>query len=352
VRKGTHLRLSAGRRACDSPAAREPPQRAFSKPNVMSAQQNRFIEREALKAHSRVSSWRSLLTLAVVWGFVALNAWLASAVFGWWYTPIAVFLIGCMQHYLFMLLHETSHYAIHPNRAVNDVVSEIFLALPIGLRVKYYRHFHLRHHRHTRDEFDPELSLRRSMLCDTLTGAAVQGALGITALRATLWYSAFMYECRRSGVVKGTLVGDLLAFGSVWGPPIALAAMSGWLWGIFLYWLVPLACVYVPVLKMQGYCDHVPAPPAEASEFGRSLTRRFGRLSNFVFNPLHSGEHLAHHMYPSVPWYNLPAFVRQLEGNREYWAESSPWHLDGYFVGESTVFERVVLPDARAARNH
>lgn len=304
----------------------------------------RLIEKDVLKAHTRVCSWRSLTAVGIIYGLIALIAWIATAVLGWWFTPIAIFLIGCLQHYLFVLHHEAAHFALHPNRVVNALIADALLAIPLATRLKYYHALHMHHHRHVRDAEDPEMSLLRAMLCKSMPMGVFQAVTGITALRASLWYFKFIHESQRNGTVKGSPLGDMLAFTAVWLPPIAISYAFGWLWGFGLYWVVPLACVYVPLIKLHSYSDHMLVPDPDVSEYDRSLTRRFGPLSTFIFNPLNAGEHLAHHLFASVPWYHMPSFVKHLEQNEMYREESKKWQSDGYFIGKSTVLERVVIP--------
>lgn len=309
---------------------------------------SRLVDRAVLREHTRISSWRSLSVMAGIYALVALVAWLASSVLGWWFTPIAIFLIGCMQHTLFVLHHEASHLGLHPNRIVNDIIADTLLAIPVGVRLEYYRVLHMQHHRHIRDEEDPELSLLRGLEARSMPMAVIEALTGITAIRGFTWYARYVAQGRRDGTIQGSALGDLLMFAAVWLPPLALAYANGWLWGVVLYWILPLIWVYVPLIKMHSYSDHMLTPqPEGATEYDRTLTRRFGPLSTFIFNPLNAGEHLAHHLYASVPWYHLPSFVRHLERNEEYFERSQEWHSDGFFVGRSTVFGRVVMPYVR-----
>ena len=308
------------------------------------ATSTRLIEKDVLRAHTRVSSWRSPSVMVIVYALIVLTAWLATAVFGWWFTPIAILAIGCLQHYLFVLHHDAAHFGFHPNRTVNWVVADALLGIPLGTRLKYYHALHMDHHRHVRDDKDPEMSLLSAMLCSSLPMAVVEAITGITAFRSSLWYFKYIREAVATGAVKGSPVGDILAFAAVWGPPIAISYYFGWLWGFGLYWVVPLLCVYIPLIKMHSYADHMLVPAADAPEYDRTLTRRFGPLSTFIFNPLNAGEHLAHHLFSSVPWYHLPSFAKHLEQNETYREESKKWYCDGYFVGKSTVLERVVIP--------
>lgn len=301
-----------------------------------------LVSREVLKEHARVSPWISLATTAAVYGAIFGVVWLAATTFGWWFTPIAIVLIGCLQHYLFVLQHDASHQGLHPNRWVNDVLGDLLLAVPIGNRLKYYRALHIRHHKLVRDEGDPELGLVAGLRSGSLPRALLEAVTGITALRGFIAFFRELAVLEKEGVVKVRVLEDLLVFGVVWGGPMALSAYFGWLWAFLLYWLVPMSLVYANIIKLHTWQDHVGRPAPDATPYARSTTRRFGLVSDFVFNPLNAGEHLVHHMFASVPWYNLPSMARELEKNEVYRTGLQELLCDGYFFGRSTIWGRLV----------
>ena len=301
-----------------------------------------LVDKDVLKAHSKVSRWRSPLAIVCLYGVAALSVWLAVAKLGPWSWPAAVIVVGLCQHALFILLHDAAHYGAYPKRSVNDVIGDVLIGVPLGSRLKYYRALHNRHHHHVRDEIDPEMRMLAAIVCPSRGRAVLEALTGVTALRTVLWYQGFIRESWREGLTQGSALGDTLAFAAVWGPAVAVAAWTGTLWALGLFWVLPLAVVFMPLAKLQSYSDHTLELPVGESEFDRSLTRRFGFFADLIFNPFQAGEHLAHHLFPSVPWYNMPSFVRHLEGNARYQEESKKWYADGFFFGRFTVFEQVM----------
>ena len=75
-----------------------------------------------------------------------------------WMLP-AAWLYGTVLVFLFAPLHETVHYTAFRSRWINRAVSAVcgwILVLP----ARYFRAFHLEHHRHTQDpDRDPELAV-------------------------------------------------------------------------------------------------------------------------------------------------------------------------------------------------
>jgi fatty acid desaturase len=103
-----------------------------------------------------------LCVLAVVAGAIAFYEFREAWHLNWaWNVPVtatAVVLVGALQHRLAGLGHEASHYTLLKNKALNDLVGDLFCMFPILATVHFYRLFHLAHHQYTNDpERDPDL---------------------------------------------------------------------------------------------------------------------------------------------------------------------------------------------------
>ncbi len=78
-----------------------------------------------------------------------------------WNVPVmaaAIAAIGGFQHRLAGLGHAASHYTLMRNKALNDLVADLFCMFPILTTMHFYRLFHMAHHQYTNDpERDPDL---------------------------------------------------------------------------------------------------------------------------------------------------------------------------------------------------
>ena len=70
--------------------------------------------------------------------------------------PIIFFIIGTRQYALYCLLHEGIHFNLHPNKKINDGLSNCLLAIPLFINLKGMRNSHFEHHKHLLSEKDPE----------------------------------------------------------------------------------------------------------------------------------------------------------------------------------------------------
>lgn len=127
---------------------------------------------------------------AVVWldiltGYLALAAVLILAAFmqrshpAWFALtiPVGALLVGYIVSALHLFIHEASHYHLASDRKWNDLLSNIFLGLLVGMDVEYYRTVHFVHHRllgtardTERSYFDP---ITWRYVLETLTGIRI-----------------------------------------------------------------------------------------------------------------------------------------------------------------------------------
>ena len=100
---------------------------------------------------------RGYSAIALQWMIVA-GAIAIAELAGWWPVTIcAIVVIATRQHALAVLMHDAAHYLISRNKRVNDIVSGVFLSLPILTSTSRYRRHHLLHHRYVNTEQDPDL---------------------------------------------------------------------------------------------------------------------------------------------------------------------------------------------------
>lgn len=308
-----------------------------------------MLDATVLRRLSQTSPIWSLLTLGAIYAAaVALGA--ASWALGSWSVPLAVLAIGTLQHALFLLYHDATHQGLHPNRRVNEWVGDWLVGIPLFSRLSHYRCFHLRHHRFVRTPDDPEFRSLLAIMEPTALRGVLAAVSGLTGLKGALSQLRFNRWARRRGLITSRWWVDLGVLLGAWGAAVGAAALLGGGEGVlafFLYWALPLGVVWPFLLKLHSYADHPVDGTVGPTEFDRTLSRRFSGLSEWVFNPLQSGEHLAHHLYPSVPWYRLRRLRAALEASPEFREGVMRWESDGYFFGRSTVWARVLRNNPR-----
>ena len=84
-----------------------------------------------------------------------------------------------------------------------------------------------------------------------------------------------------------------------------LTATDTWT-GLLLYWILPYVTWHIGVQYVRLICEHS-AVQRSHPLYGLTRSTIPGLLGRLLVLPRHIGYHIEHHMYPSVPLYNLPA---------------------------------------------
>jgi fatty acid desaturase len=220
-----------------------------------------------------------------------------------WVLP-AMVAQGVAMVFLFAPLHECIHRTAFKSRFLNDgfgLAIGILLLLPR----EYFRAFHFAHHRHTQDPAnDPELvtpkphSLREWML--TVSGALYwrHQAIGLWRHAMGIADEAFLRDdaAREKIIVEARLMMVIY---------VALAAASiAWQSAALLwYWILPVV-LGQPFLRLYLLAEHTLCPlvPNMLKNSRTTLSNEFVRF--FAWNMPY---HAEHHVYPGVPFHQLPA---------------------------------------------
>ena len=102
---------------------------------------------------------RNVLALFFDWGLI-FSSFILFYIFPSTLTFIcSLIVIGSRQFALAVLVHDGAHNLLFSNPKINDFVSQWFCAYPIFQDNRVYRPYHLKHHRHTETEEDPDLVL-------------------------------------------------------------------------------------------------------------------------------------------------------------------------------------------------
>jgi len=270
---------------------------------------------EVRRLAKRSDLWGAWLTVHV-WGVIAL-AVAAYIIFPNPFVFAASFLIiGSRQHGLSILAHDTAHGVMFQNRKLNEFVGKYLLAAPYGGDMIAYRHYHLKHHRHTQSENDPDLplsakfpttkaSLRRKFLRD-ITGRTY------LRLRIAAW------KMRRGGEkVEGS---DAFQKSS----PIPFFVSNAILFGIFILighpwlyltlWLLPMWTWMFAVLRLRNIAEHA-VTTNDDNPLTHARTTHANVIERILFAPYWVNYHVEHHAYMFVPCYRLKALHKAMVEN-------------------------------------
>lgn len=260
-------------------------------------------KKQAIRRLHHVNPWWNLVGLL----FVAI--WIVTGIAvvrapEWWMKIPGFVLISLVIHGMSNFMHEGIHGTLFRNKRLDRLFGFV-MGAPSMFTVTAYGVNHLLHHKHTRTKEDPD-DIRN--FTDDPQRLSLLYYLwlffGMTFYVGRVSWVAMTHgspEERRRMIAERMIL-------SVVGLGIVAAS---WWYGFFgvvmQVWIIPLliASFYGNV---RGWAEHT------LTEAGHPLTETRTVTSNplFSFLNINLNYHLEHHLFPGVPWYNLPKVHRIL----------------------------------------
>lgn len=296
-----------------------------------------YLPREQLLELRRISVVRSLGAVAFTWACIVACFW-AYRVFGPISLIVSWFVMSGRHLALAILMHDAAHGLLLRNKLWNDRIGQWLTAYPTMADTLLYRRVHFQHHRHTWTELDPDLGLatalpvtrasfKRKMLRDLSGQTAYARHRIIVRYAAGLNPRGHGLEGKSLAAVTraylanqhGFLITNALLLGALAAAGIPAAYL--------LVWWLPAWTGYSVVLRLRSIAEHscVSDPRDPLRQTRTTLAPGWLR---FFIAPHHVNFHLEHHLFMTVPHYNLPRAHRLLrEAGRLEGAEVAPGYL-------------------------
>ena len=266
------------------------------------------ISKEQYEEIKEKQDWRNVLSISSNW------LQMSSAMVLFFFYPnvltflVALVIIGSRQFALAVLAHDAAHNLLFSNNKVNDWAGQWFCAYPIFQDNRVYRPYHLKHHRHTETEDDPDLALsspfpitKRSFIRKVfrdLTGiTGVRRYWGsLSSIFRTKGDNVFNKISKTSNKLHGFLISNLIIF-------ILISTTMHWSLFLLLWWL-PSFTYYSLIIRIRNISEHAVTPGN--NDFDNTRTTKSTVLTRFLMVPHNVNYHLEHHLFTRCPWYNLP----------------------------------------------
>jgi len=295
-------------------------------------QQSGYVSSAEVKRLSRLAPWRTAAAIVVDWAIIAAAIGLSEWTDSWLVWLAAVPVIAGRMHALAALMHDFAHYRFIAEKKLSDAVGNLVLAWPIGTTVAGYRRNHLAHHNYTNTGRDPDWVVKlgtREFSFPQEMRFALLNFLGYFVGVSSLRDMRTAFQRMRDDDVSPWR--QKLARLGFYGAIAAALTVTG-TWAEFaLYWAVPYVTLFFLFLYVRSVAEHFGETMEATSELNGTRTVLPHFWERWFFCPRNLNYHLDHHLYPSVPFYNLPALHEALKRNRAYAGEG---HLTrGYATG-------------------
>lgn len=228
--------------------------------------------------------------------------------------PSLIIICSCISA-MQLWVHESSHFSLFQSRKINDTWAMLFFAGPIGTSVKTYRRFHMTHHANLaspedmdRFAFNISITGKKKLLLLFLRGLSCLDGFRIVARK----YLNPSYANTKKDY-------DLsLAVTAGWNVAILTACISVGKWYLyFLLWVYPILGIAVTINSIRSIAEHQPDSfkgVASPNQTINSITRTTlpGFLEKWLMFQTNFNYHYEHHLYPTVPFTNLPRLHKHL----------------------------------------
>ena len=282
----------------------------------MEVQKSAYLPyRKVLLAPARVKELstlrpsRAIVDIALCWACILAAFALVAVRPAWWTVLIAIVVIGNRYYALFIIGHDGMHRRLFPNIKRNDFWTDLLIFAPIGAITRINNRNHLSHHLHLATDQDPD---RYKHAC---ANKPDQGSL-------IGFLTGFTSVFQSANSVFGTSDRDyrFRDFALLAGWFLALAGSLTWFIGWWAYpvlWLLPLYLFMYLGDNFRAFAEHS-HPEADAlADRHRLITFVSNPLERILVAPMNMNFHTVHHLWPSIPYYNLPIANREIRKEAE-----------------------------------
>jgi fatty acid desaturase len=275
---------------------------------------DRFIDPATIKLLSKLKPWRGLLQIALEWIAIAAAIFLCTRYWNPFLYVFTVIWVGARQNALAVLMHESVHYRLLSNRKWNDWIGEIFTAWPVLVTVNGFRQTHWAHHRHVNKPEDPDWERKQTELFEY-----PKSGLDMVFITLKYWIGLYalkqLVEVNQAAKIPAGLKFTRLA---VYLAIVAASILFHFWFGLLIYWIVPLFTYFLWIIYVRGVAEHFGGIEHHDDLLEKTRHIECNLFERLFIAPNYIQVHIGHHLYPSVPFYNLRRLQELLMENPDY----------------------------------
>ncbi len=301
-----------------------------------------ILAREDLKQKvqvlTEVNSLKFIWVLTRQWLIISLAISIAIWSNHWLVYLFMMVVIATRQHALGVLMHDGTHYRCLSNKITNDIICDLFCALPIGLLTSRYRYEHQLHHRFLNTDKDPYWNdfkhdsdwhwPKNKLGAMIVFFKDISGLNACKILRVTHRWSPWNNHFSRTDNPPPLTITERITIYSFYTLILLLVSLTNSWLELLILWLVPLSTIMIVLMRFRTIAEHLVLPNKNELDASRHTDGTlFERLS---ISPLNINYHIDHHLFPLVPFYNLPILHELLLENKFYQEHA---HINKTYLG-------------------
>ena len=285
------------------------------------------IDKKQVVFLSQLNYSKSIGNLFFNWALIILFIALCET---YWSLPlyvICVILISARMHAIGTLAHEATHYMLLKSKKWNNKIAEWFITFPLFYSLNQYRKYHLAHHSHLNTENDPDVQNHRRykefqfpLKVLYMFWIIIKDIIGVNFFiyKSKMIFSKSFWQNFKATFSWSVTLYYVLVF--------TLLIYFDLHFVFLKYWIVPFITWLQFVHRIRTIAEHNAI--SEKAIYGtRTTITSF--IDKLLFGPNNTNYHAEHHLFPSVPFYNLPRLHKLLVTNERF--KNSVHFTKGYF---------------------
>lgn len=270
-----------------------------------------FITKDKLRDFSKKNDIIPLLVIVTEWVIISSIFYISISLQHWTIYLIGAIIMSTRLYAFQSLSHEACHYHLHSNKKVNEAIAHLFATWPIFVHLKSMRKTHLTHHRHLQTEKDPEV---KHLDYPEFQFPLTKKQFITICLKDLSGYNFVKYRWRKLPQI--ILMQHLPPFQRLFYVFLFVTTMHfNLLLPAILLWLIPYMTIYQLLNRIRLYYEHFNLNDNKEHPL---RTLHLSRLGAFFLAPYSLGYHAEHHLFPGIPFYNLPQLHKILYRSKRY----------------------------------
>lgn len=226
-----------------------------------------------------------------------------------------IVIIACHQA-MALWVHEGSH-KLFQDQKFNDLWVDFFYATPLGTTISKYRTNHLSHHAYLGsfkdlDNWEYAFNIKGGNLFKIIL-KSLTGIYGFKTLSKYINKDSIQ-----------TVQYSRILMSAFWNVSLLWLCIINEKWYLyFLLWLIPLFTITKCLIILRATAEHQPHGYTHTKndypEIGEAVRTTIPPFwQKWLFYQVNFNYHVEHHMFPAVPFYNLPQLHKHLKEKMFY----------------------------------
>jgi fatty acid desaturase len=287
------------------------------------------VSRKTLRKLSTPILYKTLLQICIEYISIAALIGIGIYFSNFFATLLIMWLVGARQSGLLIISHDAVHYRMSKNKIINDWLANILIMFPLWTSLSDFRQRHLQHHQFVNTDNDPDYVTKKDNPEYFLPQPkvlfirnALKYIFGFHFL-VVLFKKNFTFKNKLKYIYRGLTMGrriDIVNYQVSRNETIVryiincvilcTVVLNGWLLYYVVYWILPQALCIPFMSRIRGINEHFGIVKREIEGSRTMYPTWFDEI--FLGISWNISYHLDHHLYPSVPSYNLRKLHKHL----------------------------------------